>query len=107
MHNKIVFILLIIGIVIVISLIPIKHISQKSLKEIQLIEQEQLVQFTNDGILKDSSDREKYLDQIEEYLSSHKTKLFISQIYRNENSITIRLYSGVHYTIYPKVKGAK
>ena len=84
-----------------------KTLSIKTIDKIALYETKLAFQYSDDGILKSNDDKKNYLNQMKEYLWSHKFSLLIWKIDYNSDSITVLLYTGVHYTILPQVEGAK
>lgn len=101
------YIIVFIVFVVLIVCFVIHSVSEKNINTIKDYEIVTLSTFTSNEVLDDIDDRNLYLNQMEQYLVKNKKKLFIKDIDRLEDSITIKFVFGNRYMIYPLVKNMK
>jgi bifunctional pyridoxal-dependent enzyme with beta-cystathionase and maltose regulon repressor activities len=81
--------------------------SERSINTIQEYEKETLSVLTTTNTLSNLDERDRYLDQIENYLMDNKKTLQIKNINRLEDSIIVEFFYGNKYMVYPTVQNMK
>ena len=92
---------------IIILICIFRFISNKNLTEIKEYERSIIKNYRDTYVLDNTNDRDEVLDKIEVFLFDNQPRLFIKDIYRIEDSITIVFAFGDRYMIYPSVKNMK
>ena len=76
-------------------------------KQIMIREQEILSEYTDDGILENLEQANRYLDYVQNYLEENQKELRIREIERNSDSVVIDFFPVGSYTVMPPVRAMK